>query len=123
MPRAARPKQILIVDPDPVEALRLRGVISGLGYRGVTGGVDEALSLARSLRFHLALVDAAVAPDGLARLADHLHRAAVPVVVLHAEGETPAATPGVTGALKKPWRTNDLLTTLYRFAGAPEKER
>jgi CheY-like chemotaxis protein len=122
MPRSnykpAKPKQVLIVALDRSEATRLRGVLEGLGYRGVTGNVTEALGLARGLRLSLALVDAAAAGPDLDHLADQLHRAAVPVVVLHPEDTPPPAVTGATAYLKKPWRTADLMQTLYRFAGA-----
>src|SRR4051794_21283073 len=122
MPRSTykypKRKQVLIVNPDLTEATRLRGALEGLGYRGVTGNVTEALGLARGLRLSLALLDAAAAGPDLDHLADQLHRAAVPVVILHPEDSPPPIVTGATAYLKKPWRTMDLMQTLYRFAGA-----
>lgn len=119
MPKTRR-KQILIVDPDPASATRLRGVLDGLGYRGVSGSVGEALALARGLRLHLALLDVAAAGPELDHLAGQLRRAAVPVVVIHPEEAAPPVVPGAASYLKKPWRTSDLVHLLYRFVGAAQ---
>ncbi len=120
MPRQTRRKTVLIVNSDPGEATRLRGVIEGLGYRAVAGNVTEAGALARGLRLHLALLDLNAAGPGLDHLADQLHRAAVPVVIVHPEDTPAPVVSGATAALKKPWRTADLVQMLYRFAGAAQ---
>ena len=120
MPKQARRKQILIVAPDPVAALRLRGVLEGLGYRGITGRPAEAIPLARGLRLHLALLDAATPAEDLDHLATQLHRAAVPVIVLYPDHTTPPTVAGATAYLPRSWRTADLVQLIYRYAGAPE---
>ena len=127
MPRTARRKQILIIDPDTPSATRLRATIDGLGYRGLAVKPTDAMTLARGLRLYLAVLDDAIPPDDLAHLATQLHRAAVPVVVLYtpsppAAGEPSSPPPSIAGAtayLAKPWRTTDIVQMLYRFLGAP----
>ena len=120
MPKQVRRKQILIVDPDPGAALRLRGVLEGLGYRGVAGRPAEAMALARGLRLHLALLDAATPAEDLDHLATQLHRAAVPVIVLYPDTAPPPTVAGATAYLPRAWRAADLVQLVYRYAGAPE---
>lgn len=118
MPHPTRRKQILIVDPNAASLARLRGVLEGLGYRAVGGNVREAAGLARGLKLTLAFVDAAAAGPDLDQLSSLLRRAAVPVIVLHPAAEPPPTVAGAVARLETPWRTPDLVTILYRFAGA-----
>ncbi len=120
MNRRQRRKQVLVVDPDPGALTRLRGMLDGLGYRGLGGrNVTEAGAIARGAKLSMALVASAAGRD-IEGLVELLHKAAVPVVVLYASEETRPALPGATGYLATPVRTSDLISTLYRYAGAPE---
>lgn len=116
-PPQGRRKQILIVDPNPGSLARLRGVLESLGYRAVGGGVREATGLARGLKLTMAFVDGATAGSDLDHLTSLLRRAAVPVIVLHPAEEPPPTVAGAVGHLATPWRTADLVTILYRYAG------
>lgn len=118
MRKTTRRKQVLIVDANAASAARLRGVLEGQGYRAVAGDVRQATGLARGLKLSLALVDGALAGPDLDHLTGLLRRAAVPVVVLHPADDEPPDVAGAAGYLKTPWRTSDLVQTLYRFAGA-----
>ncbi len=119
MNRRQRRKQVLVVDPDPGAMTRLRGMVDGLGYRGLGGrSVTEAGAIARGAKLSMALVASVAGPE-LADLVDVLRKAAVPVVVLYPGDEARPSLPGAAGYLPTPVRTPDLVSTLYRYAGAP----
>ena len=119
MNRRQRRKQVLVVEPDAGALTRLRGMVDGLGYRGLGGrSVAEAGAIARGAKLSMALVASAAGPE-LEGLVDLLRKAAVPVVVLYPGEETRPTLPGAAGYLPTPVRTSDLVSTLYRYAGAP----
>jgi PAS domain S-box-containing protein len=106
-------RRVLVVEDDPLDALRIEEVVSDAGYLvvDVIQSAGEAERALQELTFDVAIVDVAASAFDAARIADELVARHLPVVVIASERDRPPAQQG-RAFLARPLVPADLLAEL-----------
>ena len=113
--------RIFIVEDDALIAMLLEEMLSELGYSvsGKAACVDEALTLADSLKFDAAILDVSLAGQSSYPIARALDEKGTPYLFATGYGTLPEGTSGIgLPALTKPYQLNELEAALMALATA-----
>lgn len=104
-------KSVLLVEDEPIVAMLVEDMLAGLGANvvGPAGQVGEAVEIARTAQFDVAVLDVKLGKESSAQVAEVLRQRAIPYVL--ATGfDNPPLSEAEHGAplLQKPYLQDDL---------------
>jgi CheY-like chemotaxis protein len=112
--------EVLVAEDEPVTALCLQEILRDLGCSvlGPVSSVAETLTMLRSVRPDVALLDVHMPDGAITPVAALLAHSAVPFVVMTADDEV-GLEPALSGAtlLPKPYRAGEVRQALCRVVG------
>lgn len=110
-------KSVLLVEDEPIVAMLVEDMLAGLGANvvGPAGQVGEAVEIARSAEFDIAVLDVKLGKESSSQVAEVLRQRDIPYVL--ATGfDNPPLNEGDRAAplLQKPYLQDDLERALER---------
>jgi CheY-like chemotaxis protein len=111
--------RVLIVEDEAMLSLSLEDMLRDLGcvIAGTAGKIDEALTMARTSEFDVALLDVNLGGKRVDPVADVIKERGTPIVYVTGYGKTAASG----FVLEKPHNAADLERTLNRALGARQR--
>ena len=123
---AAETKNILVVEDEIMIRMLLEDMLDDLGYTiaGAVGRIDDAIKLARTGEFDMAILDVNLNGQTVSPVAEILEERGLPFVFATGYGETGGAPGGFDAPIiRKPYDVTQVAAAVAELLAQPSSDR